>query len=268
MLARLKQVVKRMARCGGLDLDRLPAQVRWSLSERSFRQRGYQRIDGYDARGHFGDVTLDASFHYVVEGFVAARIQFIRQTLGSEEIDRATFVDIGDSNGVFLKALGKRGTSVNMSPKVLENIAGLETLQASLPTLPLPSQACDYALCFETVEHLHDPIGGLKELARLTRKGVFISIPVVRRTRIHPYWPDKGRPAAEQHVMEFCDTDFRKLLTYADLRVASMTVHRTFDRTRTLPEAIAYLFWGRAGDDTLCGIFRQFSIYFLVKERP
>jgi len=262
----VKRLIKRAARMGGLDLDLLPKRVQLSLSERRFRAEGYDRINGYDAAHHFGDVILGASAQYVVEGFIASRLRFIRRMQDRAEIERATFADVGDSSGVFLKALGKRGTSINISPEVLGHIQGLETLQAGLPEIPVPDGAFDYVLCFETLEHLPDPIAGLRELARIARKGVCVSIPFVRRTRVSPFWPDKTRPATEQHVIEFSDTDFRTVLTYAGLHVGSMIVHRTFDRARTPSEALAYALWGRIGQDTLCGVFKRFSVYWLVKD--
>ncbi len=266
--AKVRDLVRGLGRFAGVDMRRLQSRVRLRLSERQFQKQGYAPLEGYDVTQHYGDQAVDASFRYVQEGFIAARIRFIRDMLGPEEIERSTFADIGDSNGVFLRALGKKGTSVNVSRDVLNNISGLETLLGGLPTIPLGDGAFDYVLCFETVEHLHDPIGGLRELARLARKGVFVSIPFVRRTRIHPYWPDRSRPATEQHVLECADGDLRKLLTYAGLRVASMRVHMVFDFPRRLDEILASLAWRAVDRELLCGAFRRFSMYFLTHGVP
>lgn len=264
--ASAKRAVKRGLQAAGLDLHKIFSGVRLRRSRRQFLKYGYARLPGYDVTHHFGDELLDASFQYAQEGFILARLNEIRQTLDENEIRRATFADIGDSNGVFLKALGKPGVSINTSPRVLENITGLERLQGSLPHIPLPDRSLDYALCFETVEHLQDPISGLRELARLTRKGVFVSIPWVRRTHMLPYWPDRTIPQAETHVFECSDLDFRTLLTYAALRVASLRVYEVFDGPRTIPELVTDLYWARKGTDQLCGVFRKFSIYFLTHD--
>lgn len=260
----IKGLLKTVAALGGLDIKKLNAEARLALSQRRFHKQGYLPIDGYDVTRHFGDQEIDPSFRFVVEGFISARIQFVREILGDREIERSMFADVGDSNGIFLKALGKRGTSVNISQKVLDNIVGLDTVLGGLPIISLPDGSFDYVLCFETVEHLHDPIGGLKELARLASKGVVVSIPFVGRTNIHPYWPDKSRPPTEQHVVECSDEDFRKLLTYANLRVASMTTHRVFDWPKSVREGLVDLAWRAVDRDVLCGSFRRFSIYCLV----
>jgi len=260
---RVKALVKAGLRASGVEIPQLFAGVRLSLSQRRFVRLGYAPLDGYDAVHHFGDRVLDPSFQYVLEGFMIARLRYIRAQLDKPEIQRSSFADIGDSNGVFLKALGKPGTSINLSQDVLHNIPGLATLQGALPNLPVPDRAFDYVLCFETVEHLHDPIGGLRELARVARKGVFVSIPFVSPTRVHPYWPDRSVPAAEQHVIECSDEDFRTLLTYTDLQVSAMAVHHVFDPPRTPRELAVALMCRARGKDVLCGVFKRFSVYFL-----
>lgn len=264
----MKEAIKSGMKLVGVDVQKMFSHARLRLSQRRFVQLGYQPLDGYDVTRHFGDEALDPSFQYVQEGFIIARLQFIRQQLGQEEIARSTFADIGDSNGIFLKGLNKPGMSINPSEQVLNNISGLQTLQAALPYIPLPDRAFDYALCFEAVEHLQDPIGGLRELARLARKGVFISIPRVKRTKIQPYWPDRSIPQAETHVFECSDANFRTLVTYTDLRVSSMTVHRVFDTPKTLPEIMTNLAWTAKEPDVLCGVFKKFSIYFLSHHTP
>lgn len=263
MREKVKNFVRAVATAGGIDVTRFQSAIRLSFSKRQFVKQGYARMEGYDVTSHYGDVAVDSSFQYVLEGFIVARIHFIKETLRQAEIERSTFADIGDSNGVFLRALGKRGVSINISPEVLRNISGLETLEGGLPDIPLPDGAFDYVLCFETFEHLEHAIGGLRELPRLARKEVFFSIPYVRRTNIHPYWLDESRPPTEQHVMECSDSDFRKLLTYAGLQVASARIHNVFDFPRTPNELLVDLAWRAVSRDILCGVFRKFSMYFL-----
>lgn len=261
----IKQTAKAGLQMIGVDLQQLFAQVRLDRSRRRFIRTGEVPLADYDVNGHFGDQPLDESHRYVMQGFINARLRFIRDVLGSAEVASATFADIGDSNGVFLKALGKTGLSINPSQTVLGNIQGLDTLAAGLPTIPLPDGSLDYLLCFETLEHLHDPIAGLKELARLTARGIFVSIPYVRRTTVYSYWLDRTRPAAEQHVFECSDADFRRLLTYAGLQVTRWQVHQVFDPPRTPAELITDAWWRLVYPDLLCAVFRRFSLYHLTK---
>lgn len=265
MRSDIRKLLKSVVSASGLDIEKVFFEkARLDRSRRRFDKQGYRRIEGYKVEDHYGDQDSDPSFQYVQEGFIWGRIRFIQQLLGSDEIRSSTFADIGDSNGIFLKKFGKDGTSVNVSQKVIENISGLRTLCAGLPCIPLPDKVFDYLLCFETIEHLHDPIAGLKELGRLARKGIFVSIPFVTRTNIHPFWPDRSRPAYEQHVLECSDEDFRKLLTYADLSVASMEVYRVFDYPQTVREVLVDIACKAVDRDLMSAVFRKFSIYFLV----
>ena len=259
----LRTRIKTMAGVLGVDIQKINADVRLALSQRRFAKLGHPPIEGYDVTRHYGDSDIDQSFRYIAEGFISARIQFIKDVLGGAEIERSAFADIGDPNGVFLKALGKKGTSININEKILGNISDIQTILGALPNIPLPDGSFDYVLCFEVVEHLHDPIGGLKELARLARKGVIISIPCVRRTKIYPYWYDKAQPPTQCHVLECADGDFRKLLTYTNLRAVAMAVHEVFDYPYTPSEALASMVWRALDEDLLCGAHRRFSIYLL-----
>lgn len=266
MAALLKRTAKAGLRAAGVDLQQVFARVRLDRSRRRFLRLGERPMVGYDVNRHFGDQALDESHRYVMEGFITARLRFIREGLSPDEMVRGRFADIGDSNGVFLKALGKTGLSINPSDPVLRNIQGMETLAAGLPAIPLPDGSFDYVLCFETLEHLHDPIAGLKELARLARRGVFVSIPFVRRTTIYPYWTDRTRPAAEHHVFECSHADFQRLLTYAGLRVGRWSVHQVFDPPRTPVELLTDAWWRMVYPDLLCAVFRRFSLYYLTRQ--
>ena len=122
MRSYLKRAVKAGITMSGVDIQQMFSEVRLRRSQRRFTRLGYRSLDGYDVAHHFGDELLDGSFQYVQEGFIIARRQFIQEMLGKEEIIRSTFADIGDSNGVFLKGLGKSGVSINLSRQVLDNI--------------------------------------------------------------------------------------------------------------------------------------------------
>ncbi len=120
-------------------------------------------------------------------------------------------LDVGDTDGLMLKHLGKTGLGFNLSP-----VADREhPLQRRSRPSSATRRACrsttarfDVVLCFETLEHVESPAQLLEELARVCRPDgrVFISIPWVPRTFIHPR--DPTQPRGHQHIIEFCRDDF------------------------------------------------------------
>ena len=220
-----------------------------------------------DPATHYGDYVLDASWQYILHGFATERLDFIISCLGPEEIQRSSFADIGDSDGTFLRALGKDGTSINFSDAVLGNIRNLKTLKGSLPNINLPDGSFDYVLLFETLEHLPDPVAGLREVERLARRAAFVSIPHVKETRFKPYANNPNVPPGESHVFEFCPRDFGTLLSYTRFRVMCARRVKVFAAPRS-PSEILYWCFARAVEEAnvCCGAFKAFDVYYLQKQ--
>ena len=134
----------------------------------------------------------------------------------------ASFLDAGDPDRIILRSLGcKKGISLNILDscvKQVKDVGGLP-VKGDVQMMPFRDKSFDYVLCFETLEHLENPILGLKELSRVSAKKVFISIPWVEKTQIHRnnYMP--GEPAVENHIFEFNQEDFAKIATHADLEI-------------------------------------------------
>jgi len=265
----IKETLKRH---GG---QRLVAKVRENMSRRRWERQRAQLIATVPpgeyrqtATSHYGDYLLDESWNYVLHGFAVERLDFIIRTLEPAEIQKSSFADIGDSDGTFLRALGKDGTSINFSETVLANISGLKKLKGCMPNIDLPDGSFDYVLLFETLEHLPDPVAGLREVYRLVRKGAFVSIPHVSSTRVKAYWNNLRAPAAESHVFEFCPRDFARIVTYTEFRIGKSRKVSVFAPPRTFPEwlycAASVLVEDR---DIRCGVFKAFDVYYLDKHR-
>lgn len=142
--------------------------------------------------------------------------------------------DIGDTSGILLKAMGRCGLAVNLNPAVVAaiRVRGIQAEVGDAEKLPFQDKALDYTLCFECIEHVKNPIQALSELARVTQRHVFVSVPWARRTRIYSrdYWRDlkmkpveeggwneKDPKAADGHKFEFSTEDMKKVITHADL---------------------------------------------------
>ena len=249
----------------------LVAHTRMSLSHRRWRGRALGLISSVplgnmklDAATHYGDYILNDSWQYIVELFALERVDFVIRTLGEAEIARSSFADIGDSDGTFLRALGKDETSINYSQSVLANIRDVKKMEGCLPKIGLPDDSFDYVLLFETLEHLPDPIAGLREIDRLARKGAFVSIPYVKKTRVKPYWNNRRVPVGESHVFELSPGDFTKIATYTRFRVRDFRRVRVFATPRSFSEILFCAVSSLIEEQNVrCGAFRAFDVYYL-----
>ena len=236
-------------------------------------------FENEDMAEHFAHIILkDTASQNVVKGFIIERVQFIESVLGRENIEKETFIDIGDPDGMFIKALGKDGLSANISEIGVKNIhkKGIESIRCDAEHLPFKDGAIDNILFFEILEHLANPISGLNELNRIAKKSVILSIPAVSKTTIHRYNYQPDWPIFEHHIFELDDKDFRKVISHAGFSVAQ---HRVVNILvpNTLKERVAFLLWDlinivrkdpeyhMINRDLYLGCFKKFSIYYLVK---
>lgn len=223
-----------------------------------------------DMSAHFADEEItDVGLQKVVMSFIIARINFIEEALGEDEIATSTFVDLGDSSGIFLKALGKRGTSVNIGEEPLRNIRakGIKAIKADINgKLPFEDNSIDHILLFETLEHLPNPISALQEIYRICRKSLFISIPYVSQTNIHYFNYQPTWPIHQHHIFEFNDDDFRKVVSHTGFKVNKAETVEVLDNGRNLKEFLLFLHWKLCYEkDLFLGCFKKFALYHLVK---
>lgn len=232
-----------------------------------------------DMAEHFAHIYLeDIASQNVVKGFIIDRIQFIESSLGKERVLNETFIDIGDPDGIFIKALKKTGLSANISEMGVKNIhkKGLEAIQCDTEHLPFKNNSVDNILFFEIFEHIPNPVDGLKELNRVSGKSVILSIPYVSKTTIHRYRYVPDWPVFEHHIFELDDEDFRKIVTHAGFSVRDHTVVEVL-KPATVKEYFGFMLWDMINifrndpeyhsihRDLYLGCFKKFSIYYLSK---
>ncbi len=160
--------------------------------------------------------------------------EFLKNRYPQTFSPETSVVDMGDTSGILLKAMNRKGLSVNINADVVESIThlGIQAQIGDIEKLPFADKSIDYSFCFQCLEHLPNPIKGLSELSRITRKLIFVSIPYTTQTRIYSrqYWQElKKKPFAEGgwnekdvrdvdgHKFEFSTSDFKKIVTHANL---------------------------------------------------
>lgn len=209
------------------------------------------------------DIALEPRYlQEATRYFFARRLRLLDERLGSAR-DGLQFLDVGDSDGLFLAKLGGRGVGLNTSPAACAQIRanGVRALRADVEHLPFRAGAFDVVLSFETLEHVLNPGAGLRELARVARGKIYVSIPGVARTLVHPRI--RGSRPGDNHVVEWSDVDFRALVTHLRLRVTHAERVEFFAAPRRPAEWVTW--WVRSTRDQLGGCFKYLQIYELER---
>jgi SAM-dependent methyltransferase len=183
------------------------------------RHRNGAVFRGYDRRGE-EELLESAELRSIIRYFHAWRVRQLRERIG-DRLGSAEILDVGDTDGLMLKHLGKTGLGFNLAPAAVKNIEsnGVAAKLGDGQQLPFDDASFDYVLCFETLEHVENPHQLLLELARVCRPDgrVFVSIPWVPTTFVRPR-TDLARGYG--HVFELARDDFAALVTHTPLEVA------------------------------------------------
>lgn len=219
---RLGVRVAQRALKGSLPSDLVGELIESKVRSQPHLEALYADMTDEQARLHFGaEETLEHEhLRRALRYFHAWRVNVLRERIG-ERLASARMLDVGDTDGLMLKHLGKSGLGFNLSPAAGANIRanGVEAQLGDGQELPFDAGSFDYVLCFETLEHVEDPIRLLGQLGRVCAPDgrVFISIPWVPRTFVHAR--DPGINRGYGHIFEFSRQDFGSLLTHSSLRL-------------------------------------------------
>ncbi len=228
----------------------------------------YEAMSDEQSRVHEGEINAVELPHFrqALRYFHAWRVNEVRSRLGARLAD-ADLLDVGDTDGLMLKHLGKSGLGFNISQVAIDNIRsnGVDAQLGDGHGLPFDDASFDAVLCFETLEHVENQAQVLEELARVCRPDgrVFISIPWVRSTRFHER--DPTQPRGYQHITELCRDDFAALVSHTSLEIAGESVCDVLGRPHTPAEHVVALH-ARSGD-LIIGLFKRFQ-FFELRKRP
>ncbi len=223
-------------------------------------------VSGEDERYHYGDVDLgQVGLQLVTRSFTIDRIRFIREVL--PDGIHGPVVDLGDTNGIFLRSLGQRGIGVNISDQAARSLRGrgMESVKADIESLPFRDGSIEVVLLFETLEHLPNPIRALQEIGRVCSGSLILSIPFVTRTTIHGAGYDPRRPVAQHHIFEFSVPDFRQILTHTPFETREDRNSTVLGGAGSVTDRIAIALWSVLRErDMFCGCFRRFYLCHLA----
>lgn len=194
--------------------------------------------------------TLENPDFYVHQIRYYRVYRFIKDSYPEIFDKNTTVLSVGDVGGVLFDAIGKKGTSLNINPGCVAFIKnkGLEAIVGDAEDIKLNDSSFDYVFCFQCLEHVPNPLRALNEFGRVARKGVFISIPYVKKTTTYniDYWTKmqkeswkiKNPKAIDSHVFEFSTEDFKNILSYTNLEYKSSFPIYYFDNNTYLRRLI------------------------------
>jgi SAM-dependent methyltransferase len=215
------RTAKRVLR-GSLPPDIVAELIENKVATEPHLQGLYEEMTDEQARLHFGAEEPLESEHLrrSVRYFHAWRLHVLRERTG-DRLAQARMLDVGDTDGLILKHLGKDGLGFNLAPAAVANIRanGVDAQLGDGQELPFEVGSFDYVLCFETLEHVESPAQLLGQLARVCAPDgrVFVSIPWVPRTYIHAR--DPSIPRGYAHIFEFARDDFAALVSHTPLEI-------------------------------------------------
>lgn len=163
-----------------------------------------------------------------------------------ESIQPESILDAGCGEGVTLNNLHEKGigkklegfdflkTAVDIGNKTFPNLA---IKQANIYDLSYKDNSFDLVLCNEVLEHLEDPKKALKELKRVTKKYLLLSVPNEPYFMMAQFF--RGRHLSRfgnhpEHIQHWTSSGFKKFVESQGLKV--LTQHQPFAWTLLLVE--------------------------------
>jgi dolichol-phosphate mannosyltransferase len=153
-------------------------------------------------------------------------------------------IEIGCYTGVFLGLAQQRGwRTVGIEPSTWAaqkaRGRGLEVINVPLRRAGLPEESFDAAAMWDVIEHLHDPMGTLKEIGRLLRPNGILCLSTM----------DVGSPFAKllghrwpwfmrMHLYYFNPGTMTKMLDAAGFEVLTIERHKRIVSARYLAEKV------------------------------
>ena len=177
-------------------------------------------------KNHYGWTSFKKGFVYSLFCIQQNNLMRFLKENAVDKIDKV--IELGAASDLFLKAVdAKKKVGIDALPVCIEKLkkAGIEgRLALNGEKILAEDNEANVVICFETLEHVQNPILFIKELERIVKINgvIFLSIPFVKTTRTLSRFHNgnsKDRPEAENHVFEFSPDDFLKIVSYTKLRI-------------------------------------------------
>jgi hypothetical protein len=229
----------------------LPSRLLRFFLEHSLKDQGLRELSAAitgivpDIRHQYTSFEIDNPYlETKVRGQHAFQMSLVGRVI--DEFESPVIVDIGDSSGTHLRYIqglySKRKTirslSVNINAESVERIKsmGLEAVQARAENIEAYNVNPDIFLCFQTLEHIMNPIYFLHDLAvKTTAKYLIVTVPYISESRMGLYHirdirvDKKGAAIAENtHIFELDPDDWKLLIKHSGWGVKYERIYRQY----------------------------------------
>jgi len=153
---------------------------------------------------------------------LALTYNFVLECIGEiKKSDR--IVDVGAASGIFLEVFGKKELGVDKyTPHVNAMIKfGIDAVYGQGESLPFDDASFTYGFSFECFEHSQSPLLLLKELARVCRKDIFISVPFRKTSQVLNKKTKHPSDQYHGHIFELSPPDVARVASHCGLRLLS-----------------------------------------------
>ena len=183
-----------------------------------------------DITNQYSNTNLNSEYLITnVRAMHAFQISLVNKII--KEFNNPTVIDIGDSSGTHLQYLRSmyniKCLSVNIDPVAIQKIKekGLEAINTNVEYLDKYNINPDIILCFETLEHLHDPISFLYNLSSKTNaKYLIITVPYLKNSRVGLHYIRNGISGRDNpentHIFELSPEDWKLIMKYSGWDIA------------------------------------------------
>ncbi|OGS37027.1 MAG: hypothetical protein A2293_15480 [Elusimicrobia bacterium RIFOXYB2_FULL_49_7] len=203
----------------------------------------YQKGEGPEAVfNSSGNLIPREGMILMLKYFIAKRIELILD--GANDPGGKSILDVGATSDLLFRYLNKKGVGLNISQKAVDHMksSGIEAVLGDAEKLDYPDKSFDYILCFETLEHLENPLRALREFKRVAREKIFITIPAIDTTKICG-WEPSERGVHRWHFIELNNTDFEKIAQRVGLKITRNQIIRTSSVPATIKHKLFFSKW-------------------------
>lgn len=181
-------------------------------------------------------------------------VRFVEFMAKEEGLKRLSVLDVGATHSLLFELMGKTGTAVNVAEKSVAqmNAQGIDSHLVSGDRMPFEDDSFDLVLCFNTLSHMDNPIGAMREMRRVGRKALIVTDGDVDDFGFLDYIS----PVGDHRTGKFRwpSPEFHRLAEYTGMKVVEEKVFNCLDEDQNPLERVYQSVLGNRS------IYRMFGV--------